>query len=308
MRLRKRIVPPRPSLAGRAWAGDFNEPRQVDGRQNFGGKRTEKGQHFCVYRKIWAIARGRLDRNSTNPLGESTMTDEKETKERILIAEDDPVSRRVLETLLKKWGYEVVGANDGLEAARLMESREAPRLAVLDWMMPGLEGVQVCQRIRQDATRPYMYLLLTARSQRDDLVRGLESGAGDYLTKPFDAQELRARLNVGKRILDLQDNLIAAREKLLYQATHDALTGISNRGVSLDALRRERSRQTRENVSFATILLDIDHFKYVNDTYGHPAGDAVLMEAAQRIKSCIRPYDYFGTPRRRGVLDCASNS
>jgi diguanylate cyclase (GGDEF)-like protein len=118
------------------------------------------------------------------------------------------------------------------------------------------------------------------------LVRGLESGA--------DAQELRARLHVGKRILELQDNLIAAREKLLYQATHDALTGISNRGVSLDALRRERSRQTRENVSFATILLDIDHFKYVNDRYGHLAGDAVLTEAAQRIKSCIRPYDTLG--------------
>jgi diguanylate cyclase (GGDEF)-like protein len=223
------------------------------------------------------------------------MTDEKETKERILIAEDDPVSRRVLETLLKKWGHEIVVAKDGLEAVRLLESREAPRLAVLDWMMPGLEGVQVCQRIRQDATRPYMYLLLlTARSQKDDLVRGLESGADDYLTKPFDAQELRARLHVGKRILELQDNLIAAREKLLYQATHDALTGISNRGVCLDALRRERSRQTRESGSFAVSLLDIDHFKYVNDTYGHLAGDAVLTEAAQRIKNCIRPYDTLG--------------
>jgi diguanylate cyclase (GGDEF)-like protein len=223
------------------------------------------------------------------------MTNEKENKERILIAEDDPVSRRVLETLLKKWGHEIVVANDGLEAVRLLESREAPRLAVLDWMMPGLEGVQVCQRIRQDTTRPYMYLLLlTARSQKDDLVRGLESGADDYLTKPFDAQELRARLHVGKRILKLQDNLIAAREKLLYQATHDALTGIANRGVSLDALRRERSRQTRESGFFAIILLDIDHFKYVNDTYGHPAGDAVLTEAAQRIKNCIRPYDTLG--------------
>jgi diguanylate cyclase (GGDEF)-like protein len=201
----------------------------------------------------------------------------------------------VLETLLKKWGHEIVVAKDGLEAVRLLESREAPRLAVLDWMMPGLEGVQVCQRIRQDATRPYMYLLLlTARSQKDDLVRGLESGADDYLTKPFDAQELRARLHVGKRILELQDNLIAAREKLLYQATHDALTGISNRGVCLDALRRERSRQTRESGSFAISLLDIDHFKYVNDTYGHLAGDAVLTEAAQRIKNCIRPYDTLG--------------
>jgi len=223
------------------------------------------------------------------------MTDPQETKERILIAEDDPVSRRVLETLLKKWGYEVAVAVDGTEAVRLLESRESPRLAVLDWMMPGLEGVQVCQRIRQDAARPYMYLLLlTARSQRDDLVRGLESGADDYLTKPFDAQELRARLHVGKRILELQDNLIAAREKLLYQATHDALTGISNRGVSLDTLRRERSRQLRENGSFAIILLDIDHFKYVNDTYGHLVGDAVLTETAQRIKTCIRPYDTLG--------------
>jgi two-component system cell cycle response regulator len=223
------------------------------------------------------------------------MTDEKQLKEKILIAEDDAVSRRLLETLLKKWGHEVVVAQDGLEAVRLLESRDSPRLAILDWMMPGLEGVQVCQRIRQDDTRPYIYLLLlTARSQRDDLVHGLESGADDYLTKPFDAQELRARIHVGKRILDLQDNLISAREKLLYQATHDALTGISNRGVSLDALRRERSRQTREGNTFAIILLDIDHFKYVNDTYGHLTGDAVLTEAAQRIKSCIRPYDTLG--------------
>jgi two-component system cell cycle response regulator len=223
------------------------------------------------------------------------MTDKKQTRERILIAEDDAVSRRLLETLLKKWGHEVVVAQDGLEAVRLLESRESPRMAILDWMMPGLEGVQVCQRIRQDVTRPYMYLLLlTARSQRDDLVRGLESGADDYLTKPFDSQELRARIHVGKRILDLQDNLIASREKLLYQATHDALTGISNRGVSLDALRRERFRQIREGSSFAIILLDIDHFKYVNDTYGHLAGDAVLTEAAQRIKNCIRPYDTLG--------------
>jgi len=223
------------------------------------------------------------------------MTDPKETTERILVAEDDPVSRKLLEALLKKWGYEVVVAMDGLEAVRLLENRESPRLAVLDWMMPGLEGVQVCQRIRQDATRPYMYLLLlTARSQRDDLVRGLESGADDYLTKPFDAQELRARLHVGKRILELQDSLIAAREKLLYQATHDALTGIFNRGVSVDALRRERSRQQRESGSFAAILLDVDHFKYVNDTYGHLVGDVVLTEAAQRIKGCIRPYDTLG--------------
>jgi two-component system, cell cycle response regulator len=223
------------------------------------------------------------------------MSEEQEPKDRILIAEDDPVSRRVLETLLKKWDYDVLVATDGLEALQLLESREAPRLAVLDWMMPGMEGIEICRRVREDSTRPYMYLLLlSARSQRDDLLRGLESGADDYLTKPFDAQELRARLHVGKRILELQDNLISAREKLLFQATHDALTGIANRGVSLDALRRERYRQTREGGAFAIAMLDIDHFKYVNDTYGHPAGDAVLTEAALRIKNCIRPYDTVG--------------
>ncbi len=223
------------------------------------------------------------------------MNAENERKVRILIAEDDPVSRRVLESFLKKWGYEVTVANDGLEALRLLESRDAPRLAVLDWMMPGMEGVQICKRVRAESDRPYIYLLLlTARTQKDDVLQGLEAGADDYLTKPFGAQELRARLLVGKRILDWQDKLIDAREKLLFQATHDALTGIANRGVSLDALRRERSRQERERGPFAIAMLDIDHFKYVNDTYGHLTGDVVLTEAAQRVKDCVRPYDTVG--------------
>jgi two-component system cell cycle response regulator len=149
--------------------------------------------------------------------------------------------------------------------------------------------------VREHPDRPYTYiLLLTARSQKGDLLRGLESGADDYLTKPFDAQELRARLQVGQRILDLQDNLIAAREELRFRATHDALTGIANRGSALDAIDREGSRQAREGGSFGVILLDVDHFKLVNDTYGHLAGDAVLKETARRITGCVRPYDTVG--------------
>jgi two-component system cell cycle response regulator len=223
------------------------------------------------------------------------MSERTKSKNKILIAEDDPVSRRVLQSFLVKWGYEVIVAVDGTQALHTLRRLDSPRLAVLDWMMPGLEGTQVCQRIREDTNRAYIYiLLLTARGQKEDILKGLDSGADDYLTKPFDAQELRARLHVGQRILDLQDNLIAAREALLFQATHDALTGIANRGVILDALRRERSRQVREGGAFGIVLLDLDHFKYVNDQYGHISGDAVLQEAALRMTQTVRPYDTVG--------------
>ncbi len=137
-------------------------------------------------------------------------------------------------------------------------------------------------------------LLLTARSQKEDLLKGLEAGADDYLTKPFDAQELRARLHVGRRILDLQHHLLAATDELRFRASHDVLTGIPNRGTILDAVNRERARQIRDGGSFGVILADLDHFKAVNDTYGHLAGDIVLKEAASRMRSCVRSYDSVG--------------
>jgi diguanylate cyclase (GGDEF)-like protein len=223
------------------------------------------------------------------------MTEPTDKKKRILIAEDDPVSRRLLEVFLVKWGFEVVVATNGLDALQLLERMDAPRLAVLDWMMPGLEGVQVCQRLRAATDRPYVYvLLLTARAQKEDLLHGLESGADDYLTKPFDAQELRARLHVGQRVLDLQDRLIAVGDELLFRATHDNLTGVANRGVILDMVHRERMRQSREGKSFGIVMADIDHFKYVNDTYGHAIGDLVLQETTRRMSASIRPYDFVG--------------
>jgi diguanylate cyclase (GGDEF)-like protein len=137
-------------------------------------------------------------------------------------------------------------------------------------------------------------LLLTARSEKRDLLRGLELGADDYLTKPFDSEELRARLLVGERILNLQDDLIAAREELRFRATHDVLTGIFNRGTVMDALQAELSRQVRERRPCGVILVDIDHFKLVNDTYGHLNGDEVLQGVARRLKECVRPYDTVG--------------
>lgn len=223
------------------------------------------------------------------------MDEELKPQNRILVAEDDPVSRRMLESLLVKWGYAVETATDGIQALEYLESTGAPPLAILDWMMPGLEGPQICQRLREDSTRPYVYvLLLTARSHKGDLLRGLEAGADDYLTKPFDAQELRARLSVGQRILDLQNNLIRAREELRFNATHDVLTGLVNRRVALQALHQEHARQTREGGSFGLIMADIDHFKNVNDTYGHLCGDDVLREVTRRMKGSVRPYDTVG--------------
>ncbi len=223
------------------------------------------------------------------------MSEQVASHNRILIAEDDAISLRMLRAFLAKWGYEVETAADGAEALAALEQANAPQLAILDWMMPGLEGPQVCQKVRQLSDRPYTYiLLLTARGQKDDILRGLASGADDYLTKPFDSHELRARLRVGERILELERNLIVAREELRFRATHDLLTGIPNRAAVLDATERECSRQVREGGPFSVIILDLDHFKSINDTYGHLCGDRVLREAAHRIAASIRTYDTVG--------------
>ena len=214
---------------------------------------------------------------------------------RILVAEDDPVSRRLLESYMAKWGYEAVVASDGAEAWERLQAADAPRLALLDWMMPGLDGVEVCGRVRQRAQQPYTYiLLLTAKDEKLDVIEGLESGADDYLTKPFHSQELKARLRVGKRILDLEDGLLAAREVLQFKATHDQLTGLWNRGAILDTLHRELARSRRESGSVGVLLADLDHFKSINDDHGHLAGDQVLRETARRLTSSVRIYDAVG--------------
>jgi len=217
-------------------------------------------------------------------------------KPKILIAEDDAISRRLLEVFASKRGYQVVLASSGEEALRCLSEEGAPRLAILDWMMPGMEGTEVCRKLReQSADRPYVYLLLlTARTEREDLLQGLQSGADDYVRKPFDPAELDARLHTGQRILDLQDKLIAAGDELRFRATHDSLTGLANRAVILETLHREHSRQRRAGGSFGIILLDIDHFKNVNDKHGHLCGDKVLREVASAMNESVRPYDTVG--------------
>jgi len=214
---------------------------------------------------------------------------------RILVAEDDSVSRLVLQSLLEKWGYEVVVANDGRAAWQNLQGEDPPTLAILDWMMPGLDGVEICAELRRQAREPYTYvLLLTAKGQKQDIVAGLDAGADDYLTKPFDAHELRARLRSGCRIVELQEQLVQAREALRLEATHDALTGLWNRAAMLENLQRELSRSERGETSVAVTMADLDHFKQVNDTHGHLVGDAVLREATRRMRSTTRAYDALG--------------
>jgi len=217
---------------------------------------------------------------------------------RILIADDSIVSRHLLDATLRKWGYEVVIASDGMEAWNALKAADSPRIAILDWMMPGLTGPEVCKRVRensQGSDAPYTYmLLLSSKSQREDLIEGLESGADDYLTKPFDQHELKVRLRAGTRIIDLQRELLAAREALQEQATKDFLTHLWNRSSILDILQRELVRGTRENRPVGVVLADLDRFKNVNDSFGHFAGDALLREFSRRMLLTMRVYDSIG--------------
>jgi diguanylate cyclase (GGDEF)-like protein len=213
----------------------------------------------------------------------------------VLVAEDNPIFQSMLKSMLTKWGYAARMVPNGLEAWEAMQAADAPRLAVLDWMMPYMDGVEVCRRIRAVAREPYVYvLLLTARTESQDLVEGMEAGADDYLTKPFNAQELRVRLRAGRRILDLQEQLMEAREALRVQATHDALTGLINRGRVLEILQTEIARSERELRPLAVLMVDLDHFKRVNDSHGHQTGDAFLREASRRMTAATRQYDSPG--------------
>src|SRR5262249_42141815 len=176
-------------------------------------------------------------------------------------------------------GTRAVSPSMAARAGEELQKEEAPRLAILDWMMPEMDGVEVCSKVRERTGSPYVYiLLLSAKSQREDLVKGMESGADDYITKPFDANELKVRLRAGRRILDLQTQLMSAQEAMRDQAARDPLTGIWNRKAIFDLFRRELARAEREQNHLGIVMLDIDNFKNLNDTHGHLAGDAVLRE------------------------------
>jgi len=233
----------------------------------------------------------------SDQIPENVMTAEEiaSSRDTVLIAEDDPVFRRILQSCLRSWNYQVRACDNGLDAWNVLQQEHAPQMAILDWMMPGMDGIEMCRRIRGLQLDPYRYvLLLTAKDDKHDVVQGLEAGADDYLTKPFNVDELHARVRAGKRILELQKELIQAGESLRFEALHDHLTGLWNRGAVLNLLQREEQRRQRSGDALGVIMVDVDHFKAINDSHGHLVGDVVLTEVAKRLTASVRGYDSVG--------------
>ncbi|MCE5284185.1 MAG: response regulator [Deltaproteobacteria bacterium] len=216
---------------------------------------------------------------------------------KVLIAEDDPINSRLLKTLLFKWGYDIVTVSDGLEAWKIVQQENGPQMAIMDWGMPGLDGLEVCRRLREferSGDRYTYVIMLTGRSDKEDLVTGIDAGADEYITKPFDTKELQARLHTGKRIIELHGALRAANKKLLFMSRLDSLTGALSRNAILDDLDLAFYRSTREKKPLCVVLVDVDHLKQINERYGRQAGDYVLQDCVRTISGCLRRTDSFG--------------
>jgi diguanylate cyclase (GGDEF)-like protein len=213
---------------------------------------------------------------------------------KVLVAEDDELLRQMLRGGLARAGYQLVTASDGLAAWDMLQ-REHVRLVILDWMMPGLDGPGLIRRIRAAGWPGYTYIILvTARTDARDVVEGLNAGADDYLTKPFREEELLARMGVGARILDLETRLSESLAREAAIANLDSLTGLPNRRALYERARTELSRATREKRSLGLIMMDLDHFKEINDRFGHHVGDEALRCVAAVLQKNVRDYDFVG--------------
>ena len=214
----------------------------------------------------------------------------------VLVAEDSAIYQHMIGSHLREWGFEFVCAKDGKAAWKILMKSDAPRLALLDWVLPEIDGVDLCRRLRtRPADEPYTYtILLTAKTRKDEMLEAMDAGADDFLAKPFDPHELKARLLVGKRIIELQQKLVSANNALQFAACHDFLTGAWNRAEILAFLHRELARARRDSSPVGVVLLDVDHFKKVNDQFGHETGDWVLKEIVTRLAASLREYDGIG--------------
>ena len=225
---------------------------------------------------------------------------------RILIAEDDPVSSRVLATTLTKWGHDVVTTDNGLEAWAALQKDDAPRLAIIDWMMPGIEGPEICRRVRREIKTASTYIiLLTALRHKEQMVEGLEAGADDYLTKPFDRHELRVRLQAGARMVELQSSLVQrvqqletaiaerkrAENALRNLTLTDDLTGLYNHRGFFTLAEHNLKTARRARQSSLLFYADLDGLKEINDTFGHSEGSLAIAKTAEVLRRTFRNSD-----------------
>ena len=212
----------------------------------------------------------------------------------VLCIDDDQDILNLLERLLAEKGFTVITAADG-EQGLVEVGNKRPDLILLDIMMPGTNGLEILRRVRAVETdRPPYIIILTSMADKKDIVTGLDAGANDYLIKPFDPGELRARVEVGSRMVKMQADLVKSREALAHQAMHDPLTGMLSRRAILDQLHKEHARTDRHGDVLSLGICDIDHFKSINDTYGHQTGDDVLCELARILTACFRGFDSVG--------------
>lgn len=213
----------------------------------------------------------------------------------ILVADDDSISRDRVIHQISRLGHQVTECEDGLNTWCCVHSSSPPDMIIMDWNMPGMTGVEVCRRIRQKKSLQYTYIImLTARSGYENIIKGMESGADDFISKPFRLEEFKVRLRAGERIIRLNRQMRRAHGCLELLASRDPLTGLWNRAYILNFLEKELARSLRNRTSLFVSIMDVDHFKRINDTLGHPSGDLVLKEMAERLQGALREQDYVG--------------
>ncbi len=210
---------------------------------------------------------------------------------KILIVEDDPITNKMLEKYLRDLDFEVLAALNGRQGWEIF-SQEDVRFVITDWMMPEMNGLELIKKIREANEKLYCYIiLLTAKNDKDEIVEGISGGADDYVVKPFYKEELAVRVRAGQRMVDLQNELFEANEELKKLSETDPLTGLYNRRALADYLIKSQSAPEYKGAPFTFVMADIDQFKKINDAYGHDAGDAVLIEVAERIRGSVPYHD-----------------
>ncbi|MDA8083747.1 MAG: diguanylate cyclase [Nitrospiraceae bacterium] len=219
-------------------------------------------------------------------------------KAKVLLVEDDPIQARETEEILKKTGYEVFWAQDGINAIKVVKSSK-PDIILLDLILPGLDGYEVCRWLKlDDSAKGIPVIMLTVKKDLSDKISGLQIGADDYLPKPYNELELNARIYASLRTKGLQDELRMKNrqleellDKVNYMAITDALTGLYNRRKFHDTLAGEFERARRYKTPFSLVMIDIDHFKRINDDHGHNAGDVVLKQVSALLLKSVREID-----------------